>query len=210
MMIKAILFDIDGVLADSLKANHDFYWRILKNFGYEFVSLDEYREKYFSLAMRDVIRNFTQASSKKVEEIFKFGQDKYNYDLMDITPYVGEIIMELKSIYALGIVTGRLKIGAEGFIKKAKLENVFNVIVSYEDYQKPKPDPEPLSIALQRLDKKPENAVYIGDSLIDFQAASSLGMKFITFYGVSGKIFKEADANINNFSQLPAEIKKLS
>jgi pyrophosphatase PpaX len=50
------------------------------------------------------------------------------------------------------------------------------VIVAFEDYVHPKPDPEPLVMAARQLDARPEKSVYIGDAVVDILAAKAAGM----------------------------------
>ncbi len=207
-MIKAIIFDIDGVLLDSLEANHKYYSEIFKKFGREFVDLNEYRDKYYSMPVKDVLRNLIGFEGEELDKKFAEAKSMPHYPgLYKVPEGEKEIIKKLSRRYKLAIVTGRYAL--ESTFQATGVKNYFSVSVKFGDYKKPKPDPEPLTIALQRLDVKADEVVYVGDTEEDLRAAKPLGIKFIGFYAVSKKKFPEADANIKSFAELPETIEKL-
>lgn len=55
----------------------------------------------------------------------------------------------------------------------------FDVVVTYEDVTAIKPDPEPLLLGLRMLGSDPSRAVYIGDDLVDHQACTAAGVRFL-------------------------------
>ena len=57
------------------------------------------------------------------------------------------------------------------------MEQYFDVVITVEDTDKCKPDPEPVRVALERLGSKPEEAVMIGDSVFDVLCARGAGVK---------------------------------
>ena len=213
-MIKAILFDIDGVLLDSREANRKFEEDIVVNAGYKKPTKQE-ASKVYNLTLYETIRYLTkEQSGEKIKAIWQSAIDsykiKYPKELLKLPFRMTNIIKQLSQQYKLGIVTGRLKRGVEIFYKASGLQKYFEVISCLDDYSKPKPDPEPLMVALAKLNLKSEETIYVGDSITDLQAAQSIKMKFIGFYGISGNIFEEADANVKTFRELSDVIDKLS
>jgi HAD superfamily hydrolase (TIGR01509 family) len=87
-----------------------------------------------------------------------------------------------------------------------EIEEYIKDIVCFEDTENHKPHPDPLFLIAQKLDIKPEEAVYIGDAKTDLECARSAGMKFILFpeSDITG-----ADAMSSSFLELPDLIKKL-
>lgn len=209
-MIKAILFDIDGVLLDSRKANQKFLQDILKNAGYKKPSQEE-TDKVFHLTLWDCIKVLTREKSEgKIRQIWESSfQIRYPIEFLEITPGERPVIQKLSKNYQLALVTSRTKRGINIFYKATGLDGYFTVVVSFEDYTHPKPDPEPLLIALKRLKINPSEAVYVGDSETDLRAAKAIGMRFINFYFYSKRKFEEAEANIKNFTELSRVIRKL-
>ncbi|MCL5113837.1 MAG: HAD family hydrolase [Patescibacteria group bacterium] len=182
-MIKAVLFDIDGVLLDSEESNREFLRRVIGRFGYKAPTREEYR-KAFHLNLRDTIRVLTgEQDEKKIEQMWSYGAVLPDYpdDLLRIPEGLSETIKQLKEKYKLGIATNRLKIGVEEFFNFSGLKKYFDTIVFSEDYSRPKPDPECLFLALLRLKVKPEEAVYVGDAETDMLAAEKAGINFILY-----------------------------
>lgn len=61
-MIKAVIFDIDGVLVDSYEANFQFYTKLFKTAGYTGPSRKDY-SYLFHLTMKDLIKKITKLRS---------------------------------------------------------------------------------------------------------------------------------------------------
>jgi len=75
-------------------------------------------------------------------------------------------------------------------LQRAGLENTFEVIVTYEDYQRRKPDPESYLLTAKKLNLQPKDCVVIEDSYVGLCAAKSAGMKCIV---IPNKYTKDQD-----------------
>jgi len=205
-MIKAIIFDIDGVLLDSRKANIKFFQNLLDKSGYE-VPSDEEVSKVFHMTMWDTIKFLTKEKSEdRIKKAWQLGcKMSYPMELLSIPKHSKGVIKILSKDYKLGIVTGRIKRGVDRFFQFSKLRKYFDVIVSFEDYTKPKPNPESLLVALKRLKMSSDEAVYIGDSESDIKAAKAANMKVIIY----PKRLKGADSVLRNFKNLPSVMERL-
>ena len=210
MAIKAIIFDMDGVLIDSLESNIMFFQKLMQKAGYKKPSRKILKEN-FHLTMKDMIRTLTKASEDEVTRVWKIGKNSRYREFAKIpTGKIPDgsknVIDMLSHKYRMGIVTGRIKIGVQEVFRLSRNRRLFSAIVSFEDYAKPKPDTEPLLVALKRLKVKPEEAVYIGDAETDMLAAKAAGMHFILY---SKKRVKGADLCVRSFSQIPEAILKI-
>jgi pyrophosphatase PpaX len=74
------------------------------------------------------------------------------------------------------VVTSKNRIGAERGLRKAGLTEEIDLIVAADEVTNPKPHPEPIRIALERLEVLPQHAVYIGDSVHDMEAGRAAGV----------------------------------
>jgi len=202
-MIKAIIFDIDGVLLNSNKANIKFFQNLLEKSGYE-VPSDKEVSKVFHMTMWDTIKFLTNEKSEdRIKKIWKLGcKIRYPMELLSMPKYSKEAIKALSKDYKLGIVTGRIRRGVNRFFRFSKLRKCFDVVVSFEDYTKPKPNPESLLVALKKLKMGPDEAVYIGDSESDIKAAKAANMKVIAY----PKVIEGADFVLRNFKNLSSVI----
>jgi beta-phosphoglucomutase-like phosphatase (HAD superfamily) len=87
----------------------------------------------------------------------------------------------------------------EHILTVRKIRHVFDTIITFEDYANPKPHPEPLQVALRKLTLKADQAIYIGDSKTDVEAAKAAGMQSI-FLSVDDHV--DATARIEKLYEL--------
>jgi pyrophosphatase PpaX len=101
--------------------------------------------------------------------------------LATITKYAQPVVKKLASKYKLGIVTSRVNRGVSIFFELFGHRSLFDSVVGFEDYKRPKPDPEPIETSLKQLQVKPLEAVYIGDGPSDLKSAKAAGVYFIGY-----------------------------
>jgi len=209
-MIKAIIFDVDGVLLNSFEANLKFFQDLMIKAGYRPPTREEY-PTYFHLTMLDAIKALTKSTSEEeIKRIWTMGRNrevKYDTDLLSLPEGIEEVLKNLSEKYSLGIATSRVRTSIFESSKLGKLEKYFRAAVSYDDTIKHKPDPEPLLLAAQKLEAKPDECIYIGDVANDITAARAAGMKAV-IYSKNQRV--EADACTPSFTELPELITSLS
>ncbi|MFA5154939.1 MAG: HAD family hydrolase [Patescibacteria group bacterium] len=209
-MIKAVIFDIDGVLLDSFQANFKFYHDLMTANGYRPFTLEEFAP-LFHLTLWDAVKAMTKSDSEEeIRRIWEIGRRrdvKYDTSLLTMPAGAAEVIDALSHFYRLGIVTSRVQNSVYEFADLAGLKDYFQAVVVFEDTIKHKPDPEPLLLAASRLGASPAECVYIGDVANDITAARSAGTKIIIY---SPQPLAAADANTPDFRRLPELIAALS
>jgi pyrophosphatase PpaX len=89
----------------------------------------------------------------------------------------------------LGIVTAKRGATVELAFAVLPLRDYFDIVVAAEDVERHKPAPDPLLVALERLDAQPDEAVYVGDSPFDVAAAKAAGVHSVavTWGGIYGE-----------------------
>ncbi len=208
-MIKAVIFDVDGVLLDSLESNTQFFQKLLVEFGYQGPTLEQYRGMH-NLPMWDVIRVMTGLTDEKeIEKIWKRGHQPIpGADMIPLVPAdAPAALKELRKNYALAIVTGRIRQSIFGKSEgMAKLESYFKAAVGYEDTKNHKPHPDPLLLAAERLGVQPHECVYVGDASTDVEAGNAAGMK-VFIYGQKNLL--GAAGLARNFAELPGIVAQL-
>ncbi len=196
-MIKLVLFDIDGTLIDSAEANWRFFKKLNKKYGGRQLSFEEYKKDFYAHPMRLVLRSCCpKLTEKELDEACKYGVSIYPdfHKFIKINKNARELLEKLYGIVKLGIVTSRI---GTRILDELEIRKFFEHVITFNDYTKPKPDPEPLLIALKRFNSKPDEAVYIGDNQKDVDCSKSAGCKSIIF-GDDAK----GDWNINDFLQV--------
>lgn len=188
---KAILFDMDGVLIESL----DSWWLsfndALKAFNEKEISRDEFIEKYWGHDLQYNLENMGID-----HKILKFCNIAYknHTDSIDIFPDTKSTLEHL-SEYKKGIITNTPLDCAKLVIKKHNLEQYFDVIVTVDEVKRGKPSPEIVFKACNYLKVEPKDVFLVGDTESDVLAGKAAGCIVI------GKNI-EADHTINKLFDL--------
>lgn len=208
-MIKSVIFDIDGVLLDSFRANFAFYTALLKQAGYPAASEEEFK-KVMHFTLKGTLKGLTDATDEEVERMYQIGTDTfkkiYPYHLLTMPSKADEVIEALHTKYMLGIVTSCIKESIHTTPQLSALEKYFKVTVGFQDTKNHKPHPEPLLFALDKLQTDSEEAVYVGDAESDLIAGKEAGMKVILYNETN---FVNAELYTNSFEALPQIIANL-
>ena len=118
----------------------------------------------------------TRSVRRLAEEI---DRQWFNFSKIYLYPEVKDSLRRLKQIgLKLGVVTGGYELDIEQILPRAGLEEFFDVCVGADTTGKRKPSPEAFKHALKQLEVKPEEAIFVGDSLEqDYFGAQKVGMK---------------------------------
>ena len=209
-MIKAVIFDVDGVLLDSFEANFIFCRELFIEIGYKPPDR-EALSKLFHLSLMDVIKKVTGLNNEnELKKIWLIGKNKVIQNPIEssvIPSNLKKVLDQLKEKYLLAVVTSRVSGALFKLAQLSSYESYFKTAIYFEDTVKHKPDPEPLLLAVKRLGIKPSESVYIGDMESDIKAAKAAGMKVIIY---SKENLPGADAITSSFDNLPNLIKSLN
>lgn len=197
---KAVIYDCDGVILDSIESNYIFYNRIMAGLGRPPIDrLCQVSERVLhTYSYLDVMEHFF-ANDPQKEQAIAIGKTIRYKELM---PYMRreeelvETLEQLKGRVELAVCTNRAS-SMEMIIEDFGLEGFFGCIMTAGKVQHPKPHPEPLLKVLEHYSLAPHEALFVGDSAVDMQAATAAGVPFISY-----KSELEALAVIERHSQL--------
>lgn len=179
-MIKAVLFDMDGVIFDSREAARVRFKTVLEEFGFEFPN-----EKAGVVNKggtdSDIILGLVPAVDKQklVLMVKRASELTSPLEHLRLNPGAKEAIAELAKTRKLAIVSNDNRPNLERKLTKFGLRNYFSFIVSADDVKNAKPDAEPILKALNLLGVKKEEAIYIGDNEVDRLAGKAAGINTV-------------------------------
>jgi pyrophosphatase PpaX len=175
MKRDTILFDLDGTLINTNEL-------IIASFLY---TLDKYfpeqynREHILPLMGMPLVETMEQFDKERVQDLVRTYRDHniaHHDELVTEFKGVFETVEELhKKGYKLGIVTTKMRNTVEMGLKLTGLDKFFQTVVTLDDVEKAKPDPEPIQKALALLHSSPESAIMVGDSKYDILAGQNAG-----------------------------------
>lgn len=206
-MIKAIFFDIDGVLVDSVRANAQLYRDVLGHFGFRGPTDEEQAERNHHTFIDNIRHYAPGASDELIQKIYDYGVAlPRSHDLFVLMDGVKGTLEELNKKYSLGVVSSRLHHSIGSLLEHFGIAKYFPVQVGYEDTEEHKPDQAPLLFGAEKLGFKPGEVVYVGDAATDIEAARAAGMRMILYAKES---LPGAEATVRMFSELPQAIEQL-
>lgn len=187
-MIKACIFDLDGVIVDTAKYHYKAWKRLAEELGFEFTEKDNERLKGVSrmtsleilLEIGNKKGEFTEEEKIKLatkknewyrEYITKMGKD-------EILPGV-EGFLELLRQHGIKIAIGSASKNAKTILERIDLIDKFDSIIDGTKITKAKPDPQVFTKAADEMNEKYENCVVFEDSQSGIDAALAAGMKAI-------------------------------
>jgi pyrophosphatase PpaX len=173
-----ILFDLDGTLLDSERVARE-----ARNFGFQTVLGRQVKpeEEAFFLG-KPVKKVLAEWFPEKAEELSSVIRARYTELSPLVQPYSGvtNMLENLKTEgFTMGIVSSKRNNNIERELLATGLAPFFEIIVGQDDTVKHKPDPEPLLLALNKLQASPAHCTYIGDQPTDIAAAQSAGIRHI-------------------------------
>ncbi len=201
---KAVLFDFDGVLAETMNDLFLAWKNSFDDFGVTIT-----KEDYFPLEGMKVLK-IAELISKKYnlnaspETIVK-KKEKYYLDNHQFKFYNGvhELIeMLIKNNKYIVIVSASSKEKLEKTVPRHFLDK-FNSIITSEDYTLGKPNPEPYLNAISRLNLKSEDCIVVENAPLGIKSAKNAGCFCIAITSTLSKDFlKEANLIVDKFEDL--------
>jgi HAD superfamily hydrolase (TIGR01549 family) len=174
--LKALLFDLDGTLLDSFPAHLEAYRIMFGRFGIEITKesfLKSYSPNWYETYQ-------AMGLPKEAWEIANaYWLEAAALQTPGLFPGVEQILPQLANSYKLGLVTSGSKSRVVRDLTRTGINGVFEVVITGDDVQQPKPAPQGLELALARLNVQPREAVYIGDAQADYEMAHAAKVQFV-------------------------------
>jgi len=198
MKIKpdAILFDLDGVLINSVDAWLTSLNIALDRFNHEIIKRDDFIENYWGHDLHDTL-NLIGVDQRAVAVCNRLYEK--NLNKVKLYQNVKSTLQKLNS-YKKGVITNTPKNHTKIILEKFNLNKYFDTFITSDDVNRGKPNPEIVFKTCKILNVEPEHVIIIGDTKSDIQAGKAAGCKVI---GMNIK----ADYTIRKISELTKILK---
>ena len=171
---KLIIFDLDGVLFDSLPNMRAALKKTSLSMNIK-LKFSEYK-KYLGLPFEKIMHKMhIKNNIKKIKSNYSY-YSKKNIKNIKIKKTHVKQLNYLKKDYCLSVFTSKDKIRTKAILNKYKF---FNFIITSDDVVKGKPYPEGIFKILKKNKVSKKNCIYIGDSIYDYLAAKKAGVNYL-------------------------------
>jgi HAD superfamily hydrolase (TIGR01509 family) len=184
LMVKAVIFDWDGTLADTKKAVVRSFQKVLVKAGC--LVSDEFIERRVGIGTKKTLKEVLEECNVRFDDAMleKLAAEKIRIqaslsNIVSLFEGVIELLEELqgRAKIALATMSSRKVVGK--LLSEKRIGGYFDVVVSADEIVKPKPDPEVFLVSAARLGVDPEDCVVVEDSVFGVRAAKAAKMKCI-------------------------------
>lgn len=208
-MIKAVIFDMDGVLVDTERYHERAYKAVAKKFG---VDLTEKEITQFKgvTALENIKYLFRKYKINENAKKYTLLKDKiyrgYLKNLKSVPGAISLLKKLKKKKIKLALASSGSRLNVQFILNKLKIKKYFDVIINGEQVKKGKPDPEIFLNAAKKLKVRPKDCIVIEDAVNGVKAAKNAGMFTIAIATTFTKQkLKDADLVLDSLKELKIE-----
>lgn len=207
MTIKAVIFDMDGVLIEAKEWHYEALNKALRLFGYE-ITRQEHLTTYDGLPTKTKLKRLTEEKGLPaslhnfinemkqqytVSMIFQYCRPRFNHEYA---------LSKLKSEgYRLAVGSNSVRMTIDLMMQKSALQKYLDFTLSNQDVTKPKPDPEIYLKAIEKLGLSPSECLIVEDNQNGIKAALASGAHLL-------KVETVDDVNYDNIRAKIDEIER--
>lgn len=180
MAFNTIIFDFDGTVANTNGLVIDSWQHVYQKLSGHKVDEAVIRTTFGEPLPTSMEKAFPNIPVEESIGIYRNHQKDIYEEMIEPFPGMVDLMRQLKEKgYKVGIATSRMKSSTLVGLRKFGVMDYIDALVTCDDTNKHKPDPEPVLISLERLQAKPEEALMIGDSMFDIKCAHNAGVKAV-------------------------------
>lgn len=201
-MIKAVVFDMDGVLIDAREWHYDSFNRALRLFGLEINRFD-HLSTFDGLPTRRKLQMLSAQGKLPVglHDFINEMKQLYTMEVVGVQckPRFGHeyALARLRAEgYGLAVASNSIRHTIEVMMERAALAPYLDFIVSNQDVARPKPDPEMYDVAIARLGIAPQECLIVEDNENGIRAARAAGAHVLEVEGVADVTYQAIAARI--------------
>ena len=216
--LRAVIFDLDGVLADSEPWWNEIDAKLLSEYGV--IYRGEYHREVLGVSYRLAVEFYKKAFglSASVEELMRRRGEiatEFFANRVGLFPSTKRTLERLREMKVrLAVATSSVSASARPFLDRHGLTPFFDVIVTGDEIERGKPDPDIYLRAAKKLGIGADSCLVIEDALSGIAAGKAAGMRVAAIPDrrfVDARDYeKEADYVLGNLSEIPALVRRVS
>lgn len=181
--VDAIIFDIDGVLINSVEISYLSKVAVLEEYGIDLRSIpDPHGESHKAASAKTLLQSVEAHTQHKIdleEFIQRAGKQIYNDLKKNISSADKDLIEFLDNLKSYGVplavVTSNTEKSANNKLGLLGINDYFKIVINADDVKNHKPHPAPYLTAMRRLNARPSHCIIFEDSLAGVQSGVSAG-----------------------------------
>ncbi len=209
-MVKAVIFDMDGVLIDSVELGLRARKKLLTRYGVDLDTIpDPQGEAHRAASLKSLLLNIENYSGIRIDhgEFAKLSRELMREELQGASadPKLVIFLEDLKQHHiACAIVSSGLREGLDIKLDVLGIRQYFSTIVTGSDVSEHKPHPAPYLYALEKLDLPARDCIIFEDSQTGIQAAKAASCKVIGFtrYNPPQKQLTGVEATVKTWGEI--------
>lgn len=195
-MLTTVLFDFDGTLVNTNDVIIASWQHTYKHYTGHEESVEKITACFGEPLLITMAREFPDVDPLVSAEVYREFQKEKADELVKVFEGVPEMLETLKKEgFRMAIVTSRTRESALRYLNMFGLAEYFEDMVSCEDTDIHKPNPEPILLCLEKLGIEKDEAIMVGDSPFDIKCANNAGVKSVL---VDWRITSDSEALISD------------
>jgi beta-phosphoglucomutase len=209
MPFRAGIFDLDGVIVDTVPIHFNAWKKMFSDYGKEF-TFDDYKKKVDGIPRIDGCKAIlTELSDDEI----RTASDKKQVYYLEYLEKQGIKVYESTIGLIKSLLANRIKVAVISssknlrmILEKARIKDLFQVIISGNDITKGKPDPQVFLMAAEKLGVSAKESVVFEDATLGVEAAKRAGMRCV---GIDRdnhpELFRKSDIVVHDLSEIDFE-----
>ncbi|UYL08303.1 HAD family phosphatase [Bdellovibrio sp. SKB1291214] len=205
--IKAVFFDMDGVLVDAKEWHYEALNKSLRLFGFE-ISKEEHLSAFDGLPTKVKLEMLSQRGylPKGLHGFINEMKQQYTYDLVHVLckPRFNteHALSRLKADgYKLAVASNSIRYTVELMMQKSCLTQYLDHLVSNEDVAKAKPSPEIYQVCMKKFGLRPDECVVVEDNENGIRAARDAGAHVLVVKEVAEVTYSNVKSFIRSIEE---------
>ena len=211
MDLKAAIFDLDGIIVNTVPLHFKAWKKMFSEYGKDF-TFQDYKEKVDGIPRIDGAKAILPQLSQ--QELKKAASKKQNC-FLEFLEKEGVKVYESTLNLIKNLRKESIKVAVISssknclyILKKANIDNLFDVIITGNDIKRGKPRPDVFLLAIERLNLSPKQCVVFEDAVLGVEAAKRAGIRCVGVDRYNNpERLRSADLGIGDVSQI--DIKQL-